>query len=165
MANILRSLYFLLALIIIGGVNSAVGSENSSKKITKTTDLALEGERSAQTKRPILLLISRPGCPYCAQIKSDVLEPMIVSGDYKNKIIMRELTLNTSDNIRNFDRTIINTSDVAIKYNIKVTPTLLFLNSKGRELTKRIVGINTVELFSYYVDQAIDQAVLKLHSR
>lgn len=165
MANIPRISHFLLALMLIGGAKSAIGSEISHKKITKTIDLALEGERSAKTKRPILLLVSRPGCPYCAQIKSDVLEPMLISGDYNNKIIMRELTLNPSDNIHHFDRTIIKASDIAIKYNIKVTPTLLFLNSKGKELTKRIVGINTVELFSYYVDQAIDQAALKLHSK
>ena len=46
----------------------------------------------------------------------------------------------------------------ASRYGVYLTPTLLFLGPDGRELSRRIVGINTPELFGWYLDKAIDEA-------
>jgi len=160
----LRILPTLLTLIMVSGINSAVYSDNATQKITITSNLTQEGEESAQTKTPILLLVSKPGCPYCTQIKNEVLNPMLISTEYIDQVIIRELVLNPADTIIGFDGTATKISDIANKYAIKVTPTLLFLGPNGEELEKRIIGINTVELFSYYVAQAIEKATNKLNS-
>ena len=39
-----------------------------------------------------------------------------------------------------------------------MTPTLLFLDPDGTEIVPRIVGVNTVEMFGFYLDRAIDAA-------
>jgi thioredoxin-related protein len=89
---------------------------------------------------------------------------MLISGEYAEKIIIREIIINTGSMLIDFNGKKNHASNLADSYNIKVTPTLLFLGPKGEELVDRIVGINTIELFSYYVDQAIDRAILNFKS-
>lgn len=165
MTRNLSFLHLIISLTIISGIETAACSESSAQKIMETVDLAHDGQKSEQTTRPILLLVSKTGCPYCITIKNEVLNPMHISTEYRNKIIIRELILNPANVIRDFDGTATKVSDIADKYMVKVTPTLLFLGPNGEELAKKIIGINTVELFSYYVDQAIDIATHKLHSQ
>ena len=43
--------------------------------------------------------------------------------------------------------------------------TVLFLDDRGRELTKPMIGINTVEFYGYYLDAAIDTARQHLPAR
>jgi len=44
---------------------------------------------------------------------------------------------------------------VSGRYGVFVTPTLLFLDADGLEVSKRIVGINSVDFFGAYVDEAL----------
>ncbi len=157
-----RPLFFIL---ILCGIYSSAHSESHDPTLITTTNLAQEGELSLRTKRPILILFSREGCPYCIQIKREILKPMLISGDYADKIIIREIILNPTVTLLNFNGSAVKSSELADKYSIEITPTLLFLGPNGKELAERIVGINTIELFSYYVDQAIDRAALNFPSR
>ena len=43
-----------------------------------------------------------------------------------------------------------------------MTPTLLFVDSQGRELAERMVGVTTLEFYGGYLDQAIDASSDKL---
>ena len=159
-----RSSYYLLLtiLIFISGMPFVIQSDTSAHRIIETTDLARLGKSSEQTNRPILLLMSQEDCPSCKMLKREILNPMVLSGDYDNRIIMRELMIDSDIELRGFDGYKLDVSIIASDYVITTTPTMLFLGPDGKELTKRIVGINTPELFSFYVDKAIDKATTKL---
>jgi thioredoxin-related protein len=157
-----RPLFFIL---ILCSIYSSAHSDNHDPTLITTTNLAHEGKLSLRTKRPILILFSREGCPYCIQIKREILKPMLISGNYADKIIIREIILNSAVTLLNFNGSTVKASELAYKYSIEITPTLLFLGPNGKELAERIVGINTIDLFSYYVDQAIDTAALNFPSR
>jgi hypothetical protein len=45
------------------------------------------------------------------------------------------------------------------------TPTLLFLDSGGEELTQRLVGYHSEDFYWYYFDEAIENAKNKLLNR
>jgi hypothetical protein len=70
--------------------------------------------------------------------------------------------MDTHGRIRDFKGRDLDNSQFAYGYDVYLTPTLLFLGPDGRELTKRIVGINTPEFYFYYVDQAIQSAISAL---
>jgi thioredoxin-related protein len=163
MYNNFRIQYLLFAILVLCSVQITAHSDD--RKIISSTNLALDGKESTRSQRPILLLVSKTGCPYCSLLKREILEPMIVGGNYADKIIIREIILNTSTKLVDFDGTIIDASALAKRYGTNLTPTMLFLGPDGKELTEKIVGINTIELFSYYVDQAIDNAVSELRSK
>ena len=153
----------LLILTVISYAPSVAYSDTGRHEITETTNLAQLGADSGKTRRPILLLMSQEDCPFCIRLKHEILNPMVLSGDYDSRIIMRELMIDAISEPRGFDGYELDASIIASEYEVRVTPTMLFLGPDGKELTKRIVGINTVELFSFYVDQAIDKAVQKLN--
>ncbi|MCP3671290.1 MAG: thioredoxin fold domain-containing protein [Gammaproteobacteria bacterium] len=149
-------------LILISSIPLQSRSNGTIHEVSITTDLATLGKNSAQTNRPILLLMSSEECPYCLLVKREILNPMILSGDYKDRIMIYELMIDSPTDLHDFDGKMKDASIIARRYKIKVTPTMLFLAPDGTELTKKIVGINAPELFSFYVDKAIDKAVLKL---
>ena len=53
-------------------------------------------------------------------------------------------------------------AELAADYGVKLTPTLLFLDARGHELTSRMVGINTLDMYSFYLDEAIAKAAKAL---
>ncbi len=159
------ALFLLLISIFITGLSSAAHTGSLKHQIMQTMDLTQIAATANRTKRPIVLLMSQADCPFCVMIKQDILNPMVLSGDYADRIIMRELMIDSDIEPRGFDGYELDAAIIAGDYAITVTPTLLFLGPDGNELTKRIVGINTPELFSFYVDQAIDEAVNKLKDK
>ena len=54
-------------------------------------DFVTIGKLAAARKAPIMLVFTRPECPYCTRAKKEHLEPMRVSQSYGSKILMREI--------------------------------------------------------------------------
>lgn len=129
-----------------------------SHDLTAAATAALRGERI------LLLLVSRDGCGFCEVIKREVLNPMVLSGDYVEQVVFRELFIDIGERIVDFDGAQGSASDFADVRKISLTPTLLFLAPDGRELTERIIGVRTLSMLPSYVDAAIEHAIRNLRS-
>lgn len=124
---------------------------------------ALANEKvSAQV--PVLLYVSRTDCHFCYNFEEEILKPLIRSREYADSIIIRNLVLDSSELIPNFAGKSVLPAELAHAYDIKVTPTLLFLNPKGEELIPRIVGYQRSEFYFYYFEKAIHKAIAALHT-
>ena len=97
-------------------------------------------------------------------IKDEVLNPMMKSGEYDDHALIGELMLDAAAPLRWFDGEQGIRDELASRFGADVTPTLLFLGPDGAELAPRIRGINTVELFGFYVDRAIGTARTRMGS-
>lgn len=82
-----------------------------------------------------------------------------------DQVIMREVLIDPGQSITNFQGQYLSTRKFASGYGVKLTPTLLFLDPEGSELTARIVGINTLEMYSFYLEAAIKEANQKMQDR
>jgi len=136
--------------------------ENTEKyhfKLVEVTNFSVDAALSHREKIPIVLLVSQAYCPFCIQIKNEILGPMILSGDYENRILIREIFIDRGSKVRDFNGQESDSNMFINRYNVDLTPTLLFLNPKGEEITERIVGIQTPELFYFYVDSAVQEAI------
>ena len=131
-------------------------------ELTEARDMSADGKLARKDGMPILLLVSQLTCPYCEQIKREILHPMVVAGGYRGELLIRELYMDTHGRIRDFKGQYVDNGQFAHGYGVYLTPTLLFLGPDGRELTERMVGINTPEYYFYYVDQAIQSAIAAL---
>ena len=127
-------------------------------------DLAALGRTAQRRRLPIVLLVSRSDCSYCMVIKDEVLNPMMKSGEYDDQALVAELMLDSAEPLRGFGGRHERRDELASRFETDVTPTLLFLGPDGTELARRIRGINTVELFGFYVDRAIGTARTRMGS-
>ncbi|MEM5535460.1 thioredoxin fold domain-containing protein [Neptuniibacter pectenicola] len=121
------------------------------------------GINEAHQQKVVLLLVSQPNCTYCALINAEILHPMILSGHYQNTTLFTELEINTGRQVKDFSGQSVDANAFAQRYNAWATPTLLFLNRKGEEIAEKIVGINTLDLYNYYVDKSLRLAFKKIN--
>lgn len=129
-------------------------------ELTEATDLSAEGKIAKSEQRVILLLVSQEHCPFCVQIKEEILGPMIKGEDHKEQLIIRELFIDMGSDIVDFQGKKRSGSEFALMdYGVDLTPTMLFLSPEGKELTKRMIGIYTPDMFFFYVDQSIRSAI------
>ncbi len=112
-----------------------------------------------------MLLVSQVDCPYCHLVKEEVIRPMIIGGDFQDEILIREMFMDEGEKIVDFQGKTVDAADFAHGYGVFVTPTLLFLGPDGRELSKQMTGVNTIEMYYYYVAQSIRTALNRLSGK
>ena len=115
--------------------------------------------------RVLVLMVSRSDCGYCKVLKREVLDPTVKSGDYAGRAVFRELMIDDPAPIRDLDGTQTTAAAVARRYREYLSPTLLFLDADGAELSKRRRGVTTIEYYGHYLDRAIRRAEAALAAR
>jgi thioredoxin-related protein len=153
MTPLYKSTLIGCALLVMGSVR---GEEIS---VPVATDLRVEARRAQAKQLPILLTFSARYCDYCEQLEEDFLEPMLRSGHYRDRIIIRKLHLDDGSQVIDFSGRKLAARELSFRYRVFVTPTILFLNAAGREVAERMVGINTPEMYGGYLDECIDTAL------
>ena len=125
-------------------------------------DLNREGRQAEQACVPLLLEFAAEHCEYCTLLEEEVLNPTLLNRNYERRVLMRKLVIDRSSKLRAFNDTPVSAAELASRYKVFVTPTLLFLDSQGRELAERMVGVMTLEFYGGYLDQAMDASSEKL---
>lgn len=155
----------LVACLVVGALAGGMaGAAGTGHRVEAVSDLQADARRSREAGVPILLVVSQHHCPFCKLLREEILEPMLLSGDYASRVIVRELFLDGDQALRDFDGKEIGPDDLAERYGAFLTPTLLFLDHRGRELTERMLGINTVDFYGYYLDASIKAARSRLQA-
>jgi thioredoxin-related protein len=129
----------------------------AAQTIETTTDLPTIARLSAAQGRVLILYVSRPSCPYCAQLEKDVLLPLLKDHDLMAQVTLRELSW-TSAVITGFDKQQHSAAEVITAWDIVGTPTLLFLDGSGHEIAERMAGYPSADFYWYYLEEAIKKA-------
>jgi len=127
-------------------------------------DLQQEGKQAISRELPILLTFTSMVCSYCELLEQDFLQPMLLGGEYRDKVIIRKLDVDYGSTVIDFSGQSIAASELSDRYRVFVTPTLIFVDGNGKELAERMVGINTPELFGGYLDTCIETALLRIRN-
>lgn len=125
-------------------------------------DLHSEAHQAEEACVPLLLEFTTEHCEYCTLLEEEVLNPTLLNRDYDRRVLMRKLVIDRPAKLGDFSDTPVSAAELASRYKVFVTPTLLFLDSQGRELTERMVGVMTLEFYGGYLDQAMDASSQKL---
>ena len=134
-------------------VNSMVMA--AEVKIPVASDLEQDGKKGQNLNAVILLYFSAPDCRYCMKLEESVLKPMLRSGDYDKQVLLRKIDWRSSSMINDFFGQRISLQKLSERYDVKVTPTLVFVDSNGREVAPRILGFQSADFFWHYLDQRI----------
>lgn len=152
-----------LAAVLAGILSSGTGVGVARSGVPLATDLQTEGRQAEQACVPLLLKFSAEECGYCDLLEEEILNPTLLNRDYDRRVLMRKLLIDRFKTLRDFDGSPVRAAELADRYKVYVTPTLLFVDSQGRELTERMVGVTTLEFYGGYLDQALEASRSKLH--
>ncbi len=155
------ALCFLLFLLVFSG-NNTVQADNSRPELPSISDARQEAKRSEQQQLPILIMFGTESCPFCHLLKEDFLIPMIISGDYTDKVILRQLYITDGKDIIDFSGQRVSADAFAQRYKVRLFPTTVLVDHRGQPLVKNIVGVTTPSLFGGTLDDAIDEALTVL---
>ena len=150
--------FVLSSLLLLSDVQA------NGNNFPQPADFSLTGDDARIQNIPIMVLFSSVHCDYCKFIKEEFLNPMLKSGDYLDKVIIKVVEDDEGDEVIDFNKETIDSGDFSDRYKIIFTPTIIFINSGGVELTERIVGLGNVEYFGGFLDEAIDNAQIKINS-
>ncbi len=161
-SDVLHLLLVLLWSISIPAVTADDDVDLPSVTITPLSDLARDLAEVERSRRPLMLIFSADHCPFCERLKENIVKPMLRSGDYDDRVIIRVTELDVYEAITGKDGKPIEPPDLARAYNVWVTPTVLILGPDGEELAPRQLGINNEDYYGAYLDAAIEEARAKL---
>jgi thioredoxin-related protein len=133
-------------------------ADSSNSAIRSVTDLAQDANLARSQGLVILIEFSNDDCEYCRLLENEFLEPMSINQEYREKVMIRSLALNGDRLITGFQGESISASQFASKYQVMVTPTMVFLDTNGNELSEKLVGIWSLDYFGSYIDERIDAA-------
>jgi len=150
----LYSLFLSLSVLLLPGVVAA--DQESDIAVPVASDLSQLAAQSSQRKVPILLMFSATDCDYCERLEADVIRPMMLSGDFDRRAIFRKVVIDGTQPLKDFRGGKLDAEVFAHQRHIKVTPTLVFVDSNGKELAPKVVGYQTDVFYNAYLDQAID---------
>jgi len=158
----IQSLVILLIFILAGSIASAETAEGP--RVPMTTDLQADAAQARAVGVPLLVMFSLDDCPYCMVVREEFLDPMQLSGNYRDKVLMRILDMD-GDFVTDFDGRRVEADDLAVRYGAAVAPTVVLLDHHGRLLVKRLLGITTPDYYGVYLDAAIKQSLLRLREQ
>jgi thioredoxin-related protein len=159
MQQLYKAIVFAGAFFCAGLVGLQAGTA-----VPVTDSLFVDATQARRDNLPIMLVFTGVVCSYCDLLEEEFIKPMLLSGDYTGKVIIRKLVVDNGSQVTDFSGQRVASADLAHAYGVFVTPTILFINPAGDQLAERMVGINTIELFGGYLDQCIDAARLRLRN-
>jgi len=154
---------FALFLLMFMSVQQAVIAAGSD--IPMASNLQKNAELAQQQAVPTIVFVSREACPYCRTLRDSILGPMYAAGKFEGRAVLVEVSLDRPEPLTGFDGQLITAKDWGQMYKAQITPTLLFLDSDGREIGKRRIGISNLEMYGSYLQKSLDEALAITRSR
>lgn len=151
--RVVRLLPYGLCLLML--LKGTIGSADGNTRLAPP-DFQATSQKAEQQNIPIMVLFSATDCDYCLYVKEEFIGPMLMGNAYINKALIRIVEIDSSNYLRDFNGKMIFPDELADRYNIQLTPTVAFLDARGRKLTNHITGIGTIDYYGNYLDEAIN---------
>ncbi len=124
----------------------------------QATDLSADGHALLEGDRVLLLILTRSTCPYCKALMQNVMLPLVKSGVWDQRVMLRELEIDSSPEILDFSGKPAAAMAFAERYGHPFTPSILFLDRCGREVALRHTGYDGSDFFEFYLEKSVKQA-------
>lgn len=128
------------------------------EEIPHSRDLQLDSRMAATLGRPLMVLFASPDCHYCAKVKSEYLIPMLNDPAYKNKVVIRQVEVNSRAPFVGFDGRRMTEGEFSTANRIRMVPTIKFFDARGREISRSVVGLLIPDFYQGYLDAGIEEA-------
>lgn len=144
--------------VVLWLLGQAAAGAGTRPEVQEVQSLEQATHEAAARGLPLLLAFSSRHCTYCDQVEQHFLVPMLISGDYEDRVLIRKLNIDAGVMVEDLSGEIRPARRIADEYAVDMTPTLLFLGPDGKEVADRIVGLLTPDFYGGYIDRGIDSA-------
>lgn len=141
------------ALLAIGGLCLAGGVRAAARELPLSNSLQDELAGALAARRPLLVMVSLHGCPWCKLVRESYLAPM----REQEGLHAVQIDMQSSRTTRTPSGEAITHGALVRDWDVKIAPTVLFLGANGKEVAERLVG-GSPDFYSAYLDQRLDQA-------
>lgn len=147
----------VLSLWALAGLTLANPSlANTSSNLTKgnyvlPSAIALADEIAAAVAqgRPLVVMVSLPGCPFCHVVRNSYLAPLARDG----LASIVQVDMGSAAKMRDAKGQSITQAQMIKNWGIRLAPTLLFMAQGGREVAERLVGGDSSGFYGAYLDE------------
>ncbi len=133
---------------------------NTLQEMDSFYEVAQQAQRD---NLPIMIMFSAEHCGFCIQLKREVLDPMMRNGMYDGKVMyMRQVSLDMHSPMQFSATETIEKRAFASMYRADITPTIIFVDSRGLPIADRLVGVFDTQLYAGMIHRSLNQAYEKL---
>jgi len=125
-------------------------------------DLTATARQARQQRTPIMIVFTQAGCRYCHAAKRDYLVPMQNSAELRGKVIIREVDVDSSASLRDFEGQTTSQSEFSKRYQVKRVPTVIVMDDQGKPAASPIVGLSSADFYALYLQQAIEEGLIRV---
>jgi thioredoxin-related protein len=116
--------------------------------------LAAELAHALREGRPLLVMASLHGCPFCNVVRDGYLAPL--RQETGQPVV--QLDMRSTQSVLDF-RSKPTTHDALLRaWEVKVAPTLLFFGKGGREVAPRLAGASIPDFYGAYLEDRLRTA-------
>ncbi len=116
--------------------------------------LAAELAAALRAGRPLVVMASLDGCPFCRMARDSYLAPLL--RETGQPVV--QLDMGSRQAVRNFDGSATTHDAVLRGWRVGVAPTVLFFGRSGRELAPRLAGASIPDFYGAYLDDRLRTA-------
>lgn len=111
--------------------------------------------RAVQQKKPLIVMVSLEGCPFCKLVR----ESYLPSVQREQNIAVVQVDMRKTTPVKDALGRQTTHGQLIKDWGVKVAPTLLFLGADGVEIAPRLVGAAVPDFYDAYLQERIDKAL------
>lgn len=121
---------------------------------------ALPDELAAALRQgqPLVVMVSLEGCIFCRIARQSHLAPM-----HREGLPIVQVDMRSPQQVRDFEGRLTTHDELARRWRVSITPTLLFFGAQGREVAERMEGAYQPDFYGPYLEDRLarSRAVLR----
>lgn len=129
-----------------------------AEPLAAATDLQALAAESSRTRAPIILLFSTPGCPFCAEVRSQYLAPRLAASPGAPRLLVREIDITSRARLVDAEGRVTTQAELADRFGVRMVPVVMALDTRGRPLGEPLVGLDRSGFYESYLQSLIDRA-------
>ena len=108
--------------------------------------------QALKTKQPLIVMVSLDGCVFCRHARQSHLSPMALAGTAIVQVDMRN-----NQPVLDFAGKLTTHDELARRWKVSITPTLLFFGPGGKEVAERMEGAYLPDFYGSYLEERMAQ--------
>lgn len=133
-----------------------VGSHSlaASALLPTTAALAPDLAKALASQRPLVVMVSLEGCPFCKIVRENYLVPM----REREGLAVVQIDMRSKAGVTDFQGNLWTQDDLIRRWGITIAPTVLFFGRGGAEVAERMVGGYIPDFYGSYLNDRLRAA-------